>query len=57
MEVELPKDYVDILDRLVEKGIYLDRGEYIREALRALFRYHGIERFCIEMAKGPESSG
>jgi len=37
--------YVEALDQLVEKGIYLEHQVAIRDALRRLFRYHKIEPF------------
>lgn len=52
----LPKDIVDAMDRLVEKGIYRDRAEIVREALRNLYRRHGIEPFCKEVAEEKEKS-
>jgi len=44
----MTKPYLDALDRLVEDGIYLGRGEAILEALRDLFRGYGIEPFCLK---------
>ncbi len=41
----LTKIYVDALDQLVEKGIYLAHNVAIRDALRHLFQFHGIESF------------
>ena len=43
--VTLTKVYVDALDSLVEKGIYLEYQVAIRDALRRLFRHHGLEPF------------
>ena len=57
LDVTMTQDYIDALDRLVEEGLYLDRGEIIRDALRNLLRQHGIEPFCNEGAEKPESSG
>lgn len=48
LDVTLTKAYVDALDRLVEEGLYLDRGEIILEALRGLLRDYRIEPFCNE---------
>jgi Arc/MetJ-type ribon-helix-helix transcriptional regulator len=45
VSVTLTKPYLDALDRLVEEGIYLGRGEIILEALRKLLRQQGIEPF------------
>lgn len=43
--VTLTAAYVGALDRLVEVGVYLDHQDAIRDALRRLFQYHGIEPF------------
>ncbi len=51
MDVTLTQAYVDALDRLVEEGLYLDRGEIILEALRVLLRDYGIEPFCTEVVE------
>ena len=45
VSVTLMKSYLDALDRLVDGGIYLSRGEAIMDALRRLFRSYGIEPF------------
>ena len=56
ISVTLTRPYVDALDRLVEEGIYLSKGEIIMEALRRLFRRHGLEPF--RLLEGPlEESG
>ena len=49
MDIMIENPYLDQLDRLVEKGIYLSREDAIRDALRSLFRSEGIEPFA---AKG-----
>ena len=51
LDVTLTQAYVDALDRLVEEGLYLDRGEIILEALRVLLRDYGIEPFCTEVVE------
>jgi len=43
--------YVDALDRLVEKGIYLEHQVAIRDAMRRLFQFHGIEPFGEKVAE------
>jgi len=48
--VTLTKAYVDALDSLVGKGIYLDHQASIRDAMRILFRLHGIEPFHTNLA-------
>ena len=35
------------LDSLIDKGIFLERGEVVRQSLRDLFRSHGIEPFRV----------
>ena len=42
--------YVDALDSLVGKGIYMDHQASIRDAMRILFRLHGIEPFHTNLA-------
>lgn len=41
----IPITYLDALDSLVEQGIYLNRDEAIRDAIRIFFRKEGIEPF------------
>ena len=43
--VTLTPIFVEALDRLVKKGLYLDNQDAIRDALRRLFRFHGFETF------------
>lgn len=45
VSLTLTKAYEDALDQLVEKGIYLEHQVAIRDAMRLLFRHHGIEPF------------
>jgi len=56
VSVTMTKAYVEALDHLVEEGLYLGRGDIILEALRLLFRRHGIEPFKLveEAVEGPE---
>lgn len=54
VSVTMTMPYVEALDRLVEDGIYLGRGEAILEALRGLFRGYGIEPFATKVAE-PEA--
>ena len=51
ISVTMTETYIDALDHLVEKGLYLNRGEAVLEALRNFFRRYGIEPFA---AKGAE---
>lgn len=41
--VTLTGPYIDRLDILVEKGLYMDHQDAIRDALRRLFQHHGME--------------
>ena len=52
--VSLTPVYVEALDQLVAEGIYLERQGAIRDALRHLFKFHGIESF---IDKGAELEG
>ena len=45
VSVTMTETYTEILDSLVENGVYLTRGEAVLEALRILFKQHGIESF------------
>lgn len=40
--VSLTKPYLEALDRLVREGVYMDRAEITKDALRRLFRHYGI---------------
>jgi Arc/MetJ-type ribon-helix-helix transcriptional regulator len=46
VSVTMTKPYLDALDRLMEDGIYLSRGEIVLEALRSLLKQQGIEPFA-----------
>ena len=46
VSVTMTQPYVDALDRLVEEGVYLSRGEAVLEALRILFKQKGIKPFA-----------
>lgn len=45
ISVTLMKSYLDALDRLVEEGVYLSKGEIIRQALRLFLGSRGVEPF------------
>ena len=51
--VTLTTAYVRALDRLVEEGLYIDHQDAIRDALRRLFEYHGLEPFSKEPEAAP----
>ena len=53
ISVTLTEAYLDALDLLVERGVYLGRGEIVLEALRNLLRQHGVEPFYLEPAEEP----
>ena len=46
---KIPIPMLEAVDSLVEQGIYLNRDEAIRAALRILFREKGIEPFSPEV--------
>lgn len=54
VSVTLTTPYVEALDLLVEKGVYLGRGDAILDALRGLFRGYGVEPFTTKVAE-PET--
>lgn len=46
--VALSKDYLDGIDHLKRKGVYLRRSSAIRAGLRLLFKAHGISHYLME---------
>ena len=47
----LTRVYLEALDHLVDEGIYMEHQAAIRDALRFLFRYHGIESFRSQLVE------
>ena len=47
----LTQVYIDTLDQLVDLGLYIDHQAAIRDALRRLFQYHGLEPFTDKEAE------
>ena len=45
LDVTMTQAYIDALDHLIKKEIYLDRGEIIMDALKHLFRKYKIAPF------------
>ncbi|GAI65088.1 unnamed protein product [marine sediment metagenome] len=45
ISVTMTQPYVTALDGLVEKGLYLGRGDAILESLRQFFKQQGIKPF------------
>jgi Arc/MetJ-type ribon-helix-helix transcriptional regulator len=41
--IRLTKRCLDLLNLLIEKGVYNSRNEAIRDALRILYEYHGLK--------------
>lgn len=41
--IRITKRYAQLLERLVDEGIYNSRNEAIRDALRLLFEHHGFK--------------
>ena len=54
LSVTMTKPYTKALDNLVEKGLYLSRGEAILELLRHFLKRKGIEPFSFEIEDSPE---
>ena len=42
----MTEPYVEALDRLVDEGVYLGRGEIVLEALRIFLKEKGIDPFA-----------
>jgi Arc/MetJ-type ribon-helix-helix transcriptional regulator len=40
--IRLTKRYLDLLNLLIERGVYNSRNEAIRDALRIMYEYHGL---------------
>jgi len=43
LTVRLSDAYLDIMDKLIEKGVYGSKSEIVREALRLLFEKYGVK--------------
>jgi Arc/MetJ-type ribon-helix-helix transcriptional regulator len=41
--IRLTKRYLDLLNALIDKGVYNSRNEAIRDALRIMYEYHGLK--------------
>ena len=41
--IRLTKRYLDLLNLLIEKGVYNSRNEAIRDSLRIMYEYHGLK--------------
>jgi Arc/MetJ-type ribon-helix-helix transcriptional regulator len=41
--IRLTKRYLELLNMLIEKGVYNSRNEAIRDALRIMYEYHGLK--------------
>ena len=46
--VTLTKPYLDAIEGLVQRGVYVSHAEIIKDALRRLFRHYEIEPFGAE---------
>ena len=53
LSVTLTRPYINALDFLVKKGLYLDHQDVIRNSLRRLFQFHGIKPFTDKGKKAP----
>jgi len=41
LTIRLSKVYLDLMDKMIEKGVYGTKSEIIREALRMFFEKYG----------------
>jgi hypothetical protein len=41
--IRLTKRYLDLLNQLIDRGVYNSRNEAIRDALRIMYDYHGLK--------------
>lgn len=46
--ITLPRPYQDALDKLASNGVFLDRQDVIRDALRDLFEKYKIAPFYLD---------
>lgn len=56
VSVTMTETHLDAIDRLVEEGLYLNRGEVYNDALRRLFRNYGIRQFVKPLEKAEEEA-
>ena len=54
--VTLTKPFMTALEKLVDKGLYIDNQDALRHALRQLFRYHGIDMASFNQGWGKVSN-
>lgn len=47
VRVGLPQIYVDGIDELIKEGVYMDRSEAVKEALRRLFKHYNLDTLKI----------
>ena len=52
VDTTFTKPYLDFIDRLVQRGIYLSRGAAIRAAVRILAERSGLPLPIVEEAEG-----
>jgi len=45
ISLTLTKVYIEALDQLVEAGVYVSRGEVVKDALRRIYLHYGIKPF------------
>ena len=57
VSVTMTMPYVEALDRLVEAGVYVGRGEAVKDALRRLFRIYKMKPFYPDSAEGAAGRG
>ncbi len=57
ISMTLTEIFVEGLDQLVDKGLYLEHQVAIRDAMRRLFRYHKIAPFYSDFIEKVEKIG
>jgi len=43
LTVRLSETYLELMDRLIERGVYGSKSEIVRDALRLLFEKYGFK--------------
>lgn len=55
--VTLTGPFLEGIDHLVKKGFYIDPQAAMRDALRRLFEFHGLDPFEGKCARGESKKG
>ena len=41
LTIRLSKAYLEVMEKMIDKGVYASKGEIVRDALRLLFEKYG----------------